>query len=552
MTLRLRQYWPALIVIAVLLLDTGQAILRSLDFNDGHWVYALDDAYIHAAIAKNFAAHGVWGVSQYGFTSASSSPLWTGLLALFYVFIGPWELLPLVLNLIFAVLLILAIDFVLTQSNVPPLYRLFIGLAVVILLPLNTLILIGMEHVLQILLVVLFSFYTARMITTETLPPLRSWQFGRVLLLGILLGSVRYEGLFLVAIFCALMLLRLSWQHVTYAVILGAVSAVPIGLYGLIAISNGWQFLPTSLIIKSDANYLSSVGLGGWFQYFIEDTYNIMANQHVMSLLVLAALALFILRYARVQSLWDVPQLMLIAFVGITLINVRLVSWPEPGTFSRYEAYLVALAFVVLAAALGPYLPRRFEPRHWPVLLVSLLLVAFLGNDVYHRYEKIAYEEPVVTATRDIYSQQYQMARFLDRYYSGAVVGANDIGAINFFADINNVDFWGLGTIEIARAVEDNRYNTEFIRQYMADRGGQIAVFYEPWLDLYGGTPAEWVKVADWELQRDPAILGYHIVSFYAVDPAEAPTLMENLRAFTPELPEGILVAIVNQSTETP
>ncbi len=542
MSQQLRRFWPALVVLTVLLLDTGQAIIRSLEFNEGQWIYALDDAYIHTAIAKNFALHGVWGISQYGFASASSSPLWTALLALFYVIIGPWELLPLILNLIFAVMLVFVVDFVLAESDVPPLYRLGVGLAVVILLPLNTLIMAGMEHVLQIVLVLLFSFYAARLITAEILPPLRSWQFARVLLLGLLLGSIRYEGLFLVALFCGLLVLRLSWKHLIYALIIGGLSVLPVILYGLIAISNGWEFLPTSLIIKSDANYLSSVGPGGWFQYFVEDTYNIMANQHVMSLPLLVALAIFILRYARLQTLWDIPLLLLVAFAGITFINVRLVSWPAPGTFSRYEAYLVGMGLVVIAAGMGTFLPRRFDLKHWPVYLAALMLIAFLGNDIYQRYHKIAFEEPAVTATRDIYQQQYQMARFLDRYYTGAVVGANDIGAINFFADIDNVDFWGLGTIEIARAVRDNQYNTDFIRQLMAERGGLIAVFYEPWLELYGGVPEGWIKVVDWELQRAPAILGYHIVSFYAVDPDEAPQLARNLNVFSSELPEVILV----------
>ena len=36
-------------------------------------VYGLDDAYIHMAIAKNLARHGVWGVTPFHFASASSS-----------------------------------------------------------------------------------------------------------------------------------------------------------------------------------------------------------------------------------------------------------------------------------------------------------------------------------------------------------------------------------------------------------------------------------------------------------------------------------------------
>ena len=47
----------------------------------GHFVYPLDDTYIAMAMAKNFAAHAVWGVTPYEFTSAASTPLYVLLLA---------------------------------------------------------------------------------------------------------------------------------------------------------------------------------------------------------------------------------------------------------------------------------------------------------------------------------------------------------------------------------------------------------------------------------------------------------------------------------------
>lgn len=47
----------------------------------GHYVYALDDAYIGAAMAKNLALYGVWGATSHAFTSSTSTPLWLLLLA---------------------------------------------------------------------------------------------------------------------------------------------------------------------------------------------------------------------------------------------------------------------------------------------------------------------------------------------------------------------------------------------------------------------------------------------------------------------------------------
>ena len=48
----------------------------------GVLVYALDDAYIHLAMARNFAEHGSWGINPDGFANTTSSLLWTLLLSL--------------------------------------------------------------------------------------------------------------------------------------------------------------------------------------------------------------------------------------------------------------------------------------------------------------------------------------------------------------------------------------------------------------------------------------------------------------------------------------
>ncbi|MGO9387121.1 MAG: hypothetical protein ACLPWD_03630 [Methanobacterium sp.] len=54
----------------VLWLTTVLLLVISLRLNNGHFAYGLDDAYIHMSIAENFALHGVWGVTLYGFTSS--------------------------------------------------------------------------------------------------------------------------------------------------------------------------------------------------------------------------------------------------------------------------------------------------------------------------------------------------------------------------------------------------------------------------------------------------------------------------------------------------
>ncbi len=541
---RWRGYVPPILASLILLVTVGQALSSSLALNDGQFVYALDDAYIHMSIAENFARHGVWGITEYGFSSTTSSPLWTLLIALTYIVTGPVDLIPYLYNVLLAVGILFAADRLMRTCDLKAAYRLAALVALIVLVPLNTLIMIGMEHVLQILVVLLFMDQATALLlrdddAIERRPVLRGAVL-RVVALGVLVGTVRYEGLFLVLIYCILLAAR---RRILLAVVLGVVSITPVIVYGLIAINAGWEFLPASLIVKSgSAAFLQDADWSGRFRYLVVDTYNIMANQHVLSLAMLAALGVYLFRYDRARALWERGLILLIAFVGITLVNVRLVSWPDPGTYSRYEAYLVALALVVIPAGLGGYLPRAFQVRAIPVYGVALILCAFLIQDFYRRYEVLAFQEPVVTGSNDIYLQQYQMGHFLDTYYDDATVAANDIGAINYYADLRLIDLWGLGSIEVARARQENRYDTGAIATITAAEGVEIALIYRPWFDLFGGLPESWVLVGEWRVERSPVILGYDVVSFYAVDPDAVDTLQDRFETFSATLPAGIEV----------
>src|ERR1041385_85438 len=70
------RWWPATLAVAVFLISLVCALRAGLRSTEGRLVYALDDAYIHMAVAKNLAEAGVWGCTPFHFSSSSSSPLW--------------------------------------------------------------------------------------------------------------------------------------------------------------------------------------------------------------------------------------------------------------------------------------------------------------------------------------------------------------------------------------------------------------------------------------------------------------------------------------------
>ena len=96
---------PLLLIFLTLGLFIYFNIQVVVDFA-GRYIYPLDDAYIHLSMAKNFAEFQTWGITQYEFSSTTSSPLFTFLLAILIKVFGNWEYIPLVANTIAGIFLI--------------------------------------------------------------------------------------------------------------------------------------------------------------------------------------------------------------------------------------------------------------------------------------------------------------------------------------------------------------------------------------------------------------------------------------------------------------
>lgn len=121
---RLSLLWPLVAATAVLLTLLAVLFARSLRLTESVLTYALDDPYIHTALAKNLASSGVLGVTPFEFNSASSSPLWTALLTLGFLLFGVHKELPLVLCVLSAIGVIALADHLLTRFGLSAVWRL--------------------------------------------------------------------------------------------------------------------------------------------------------------------------------------------------------------------------------------------------------------------------------------------------------------------------------------------------------------------------------------------------------------------------------------------
>src|SRR6186713_1885301 len=72
----------------------------------GKFIYPLDDPFIHMQIARNLAFHGTWGINPQEFGSASSSLLYTVLLAALFKLFAAHVLIPFIVNCVAAAVLL--------------------------------------------------------------------------------------------------------------------------------------------------------------------------------------------------------------------------------------------------------------------------------------------------------------------------------------------------------------------------------------------------------------------------------------------------------------
>jgi hypothetical protein len=523
-----RSLIAALVLYAVL---TGALAILSMGRNDGHLIYAFDDAYIHMAMAKNFAREGVWGVTRHGFTSTSSSPLWTLLLSAVFRLLGVRSILPLILNLLSGGMAIAAAHAFLARRGGPE-ALVFGGLVMLVLLtPLPSLALTGMEHSLHTGLMLLFVSLGAAALVGG---PAGKRSAAGLSLLAALLAATRYEGLFVIAVIAMLFLLRGRWR---LALAIGAAAAIPALVYGAFSIGHGWFFFPNSLVLKPSTSDLSTAG--GVAEFLGKASgRRLWMSPHYLALFLaaLAGVALYARRGREAlerEGFWAA-----LAFMGAVLLHLQYVG---VGWTFRHEGYLVGLGVIVVTGAVMDHLSSmrgKEAAKHGWVkigIAVACLLVLLGCFPLAKRAARVIATTP--QASINIYQQQYQMGLFLRKYYNGQSVAANDIGAISYLADLELLDLAGLASKEVATLLRDKAMDEAHVKPLTDARKTAIAVVYESW---FQGIRDDWVKAGEWKI-RDNVICAQDTVSLWAVDPDQTASLKENLQAFAGQLPKAVI-----------
>jgi 4-amino-4-deoxy-L-arabinose transferase-like glycosyltransferase len=506
-------YW--LITLALL----GTAITRAR----GHFGYPLDDTYIHMAIAKHLVNNGHWGLSAGAFSSSTSSPLWTLLIALDYRLLGVNDWAPLMLNLVCGSLVVF-VCYSFLKTKMRPLTLLLVLLLVVLFVPLPVLTLSGMEHTLHGLLTLCLVYSATALLSVKE--PSRG-QIVLVLALSALVPITRYEGLFLIL---TIALLLMSSRRFSLAMLVGAAGILPVLAYGLLSLSKGWYLLPNSVLLKGNVPAASIKGAVDFLSHLPD---NLGSVPHLLMILV-ACLFVHLWRTQDERSRRRSRSLIL-AFLITALLHMQFAA---TGWFYRYEAYLVLLGMVILGEELGLAM-AHLEGRAGGVALIDVVLGATLAilmaMPLGVRAGRALRDYPL--AVGNIYEQQYQMGLFVKSHYDGKGVAANDVGAISYLSDASVLDLFGLGSMDVAEAKREGRFDERTVGEWVRSHNVEIVMIYTSWLE--GNIPGEWTEVGRWRIANNVACAA-DTVSFYAPTKSQQQDTIDNLRAFSALLPATI------------
>lgn len=507
-------------------LVTAFLLSASLLRTGGHFVYPQDDTYIHMAIAKHLVNDGFWGVTADGFSSSTSSPLWTFLIALTYLFFGVNDYSPVALSLLSGTGIVIYCHSVLKTGLNEFRLKLFLA-AAILLTPLAMLSLSGMEHLLHGLLTLGLLIHAGEYLD-ETNP---GWRKTAVLILiAALTTSVRYEGLFVVFLISAFLFLQ---KRFVPSILIGAAGLLPVTAYGMYSVSQGWLFLPNSILLKGNQILLPGDAPLGIFQRLVD---NILLAPH-MFILMIASLWVYIWsRNLGMVSAKDSRLPLLLAMTVFLHLFFARVGW-----FFRYDAYLVLAGCVVAGKTASPLIDLANRSAQTRMILkttavtlagVFLILPFSIRSALSHSHYP--------AGTKNIYEQQYQMALFIAKYYRNAVNAANDIGAINYLSDSKTIDLYGLANLEVLQERRHGTYGTDAIRALVSRENVEIVVIYKNWFK--GNIPQEWAEIGTWKIIGNVACASDE-VTFYAPNEASKAEAIANLREFSASLPADVVQA---------
>lgn len=526
-----RDNWSVVILAVIFLAALVGLSIWNMRSTTGHIVFSLDDPYIHLAMARTIAEHGTWGISPDAFTATSSSPLYLLLLSAVFWLATPsayWAWLFAVAGGLFVAALLAArvVETVSRRS-----VAMIISLLVIVGVGLPEISMTGMEHTLHITAVLAVLIFLEKRLSIPASNrrddiPLAAAMF--------VAAALRYETLFVIV-----PVLWVLWRakNRRSAIVVSMAGVLPAVSVGVLQLLNGAMVLPNSIALKG-------VMTDGEFLAHATRFKALVTTPEILVMLIVTALWWFD-AVRRGEKNPRNNQLLSLVFFATVILHAAFAR-----TDRRYIGYLMAMGFWVLipvfrvwaeeiAAAVsnGNKNGLKHARRFAVALAVTVLVFPFLDRG--WELKRLA------SLGQDIHAQQYQMARFLGRFYEHQTIGLNDIGMVSWAGKNRVLDFWGLADNEIARMRMQSELSPDQMRRLAAERGVEVVAIYSHWFLREKGLPEQWQLVGRWQISSEiQTNAASNAVDFFATSPAAAESLRANLQAFSQQLPAHVKVIL--------
>ncbi len=484
---------------AVFLVAVAIQLVRVLDMCGGTFVYALDDAEIHMAVAREIAS-GHYGLGPDTTTTPASSIVWPLLLAPFMSTPIAF-MVPFIMGCVIGVAIAGAIQRLLAVWVEDGTWAAFLASTIVLLTNQAGLPFLGMEHGLHVLLSLILLHAIAD--SDHTAPSI--W----IAVVMALTPAVRYEGLALTG----LTAIVLWWRGYRGVACLGLGGAVLIlGTFSIVLAVNGLGWLPSSVLVKSFATGADNGNTGIWNNIVLN-----VSSGSGRALLVASAIAALIGIAAR-----RTPS-GIAALVVATMAFAQIVAG-RTGWFTRYDVMAWTPLACVLVVAAWTY---RRSHRTMAAGLAAVLLTC--------SYPFLAAAKRLPLVSLNQRAMQEQMARFAVMWRRPVAV--NDIGAMAYHARGAVVDLWGLDDIRVARRRMETK-DGAWMDSLCTRRGADVVWIYSSWFPHH---PASWIRLGSLGLVAPAGspLSGVDSVDVYVRDPRLIPDVRTVLDAWKTGLPDG-------------
>ena len=526
------RYSSLVISCAICAVCCSVAFLCAYNLCGGEFIYPIDDTYIHIAMAKTLATQGVWGVEPEKLAFCSSSPLWTILLATFYLVFGVSDLLPWFLALGFNIASLILFDRIVMGMSGNWRWRVGGALAIAVAGPFICTTALGMEHAMHGFFI-LASIATCSCVISDK--NLLGGKIRPMILAATCAAAAtasRYESLFLLLPLgvglCGLEL----WMRVKAktrmfpirALCFLAAAGAPVIVYGLWAVIMGGHFLPNSLLLKGQFRTLPEL-----FDAIIQILGSVKPGCGFLYLLGLALVSSAIL--PRVPVYWRIASFSVAIAIGGHLV------FADVGQLCRYEAYLTSTGMGCLVLCALCFVRSAQDKAHKIHLMgiyagMGIVAIVFINR---------SYEYAIITpwASQNIRNQQVLMTRIMSEMpeEDQGCVALNDLGYMALHGGFPFLDIWGLGSQDAAECILKHRgtWSKEDHEFLFKKHDVKYVVVFKSWFHLWL-MPEGTLDVAELKLLNN-LVCGGDTVVFRATSQESAQKLRAHLLRYVDKMP---------------